>query len=269
MIDRIESAPVEYPIRFAMLGDSGASPNPVGDTIFRELLSQIGDVHFFVNLGDFSGPGNQERHDHYLQMVDNLSIPNICILGNHDQDHPTGWGNFERIHGPVNYQFDFGNTRFMAINCQWHTDGPRDDDLAFLERRLAENDRIVTVVYMHMPPNFNNRFAPHEEWGFSHLEPEFLGLITKYKVSLVCCAHMLCYDFHLFNGVPFVTTGGGGWGICTHMGENCTTSHPPDRGVFYHLVKISIDAKGCISGGVVRACEGFDTDPAFDWSASR
>ena len=265
MIERIEKAPVDYPLEFALIGDTGASPNPVGDLIFRELLSQLGSVLFFANLGDFSGPGTQERHDHYLRLVGGLSVPNICILGNHDMDDPTGWNNFERIHGPVNFQFAVGNSLFIAINCQWHTDGPRDIDLLYLERCLSENDRPVTVVFMHMPPNFGGRFAPHEEWGFSNRESEFLEIITKHNVSLVCCAHVLCYDFHLFEGIPFVTTGGGGWGICTHMGETCTSSQAPDRGVFYHYAKVSIDAAGGISGGIVRSAEGENTDSAFDW----
>jgi hypothetical protein len=36
---------------------------------------------FFVNLGDFAGPGTLERHAHYLRQMDGLAIPNICVVG--------------------------------------------------------------------------------------------------------------------------------------------------------------------------------------------
>ncbi|MDP6126524.1 MAG: hypothetical protein QGH20_12345, partial [Candidatus Latescibacteria bacterium] len=72
------------------------------------------------------------------------------------------------------------------------------------------------------------------------------------KVSLVCCSHVLCYDFHEHHGIPFVTTGSGGWGICTHMGPGCTMSDPTNRGVFYHFVEAAIEESENISGHVVR-----------------
>jgi hypothetical protein len=266
MIQRITDTPVSYPITFALIGDTGAKPNPVGDLIFRELLAQIGDQQFAVTLGDFAGPGTLDRHDHYLSMARKLDIPNICVLGNHDRDDPVGVANFEQIHGPLNYQFALGNTRFVAINCQCHTDGPRDEDLEYLDRCLGVNELPVSVVFMHMPPHFSGRFHPHEEWGFTHHESDFLEIITRNRVSLVCCAHVLCYDFHVYEGIPFVTTGGGGWGICTHLGAGCTVSRAPGRGVFYHYATVSIEANGRLSGGVVRACEGNVPDPAFNWS---
>jgi hypothetical protein len=73
MGERIERAPVGYPVRFVVAGDSGAWPDPTADGIFSELLSQIGALDpppvFFANLGDFAGPGTTARHEHYLRLV--------------------------------------------------------------------------------------------------------------------------------------------------------------------------------------------------------
>jgi hypothetical protein len=268
MIARIQAAPVTYPLRFTIAGDTGAFPNPVGDAIFGELLRQMEQLNprplFYVNLGDFSGPGTPARHTHYLRLVERFSLPNLCVFGNHDSDSPAGWETFCNIHGPQNYQFVCGHTRFIAINAQIHTcGGPREEDLAFLEECLRDDDHRVRVVLMHMPPNFNGHYAPHAEWGFTKLEREFLAIIKQQKVNLVCCAHVIAYDYRVHEGIPFVVSGGGGWGLCSHFCGPCHSAAPPSRGSFYHFVEVTIAETGVISGRVIRAFEGVKADPAY------
>jgi hypothetical protein len=98
MIARIEAAPVRYLFRFVVAGDRGATPNPTGDGLFRQLLAQMNTLQpaplFFATLGEFSGPGTRERHDAYARLTAGLSVPNLCLLGNHDMDDPAGWDNF-------------------------------------------------------------------------------------------------------------------------------------------------------------------------------
>jgi hypothetical protein len=87
-------------------GDSGAWDDPTADGIFAQLVTQIGELDpppvFFANLGDFAGPGTIARHEHYLRLVEPLTIPNVCVVGNHDLDDESGWDAFARVHGPVN-----------------------------------------------------------------------------------------------------------------------------------------------------------------------
>src|SRR5215217_1813782 len=103
MIERIEAAAVRGPVRFVVAGDSGAWPDPTADAIFSGLVSQIAALDpppiFFANLGDFAGPGTRERHEHYLELVDALPMPDICVVGNHDLDDPAGIETFTRIMG--------------------------------------------------------------------------------------------------------------------------------------------------------------------------
>ena len=205
MAERIGAAAVRYPFSFVVAGDSGAWPDPTADAIIAQLLEQTARLRpapvFFANLGDFAGPGTRERHEHYLRMADALPVPNVCVVGNHDLDDPGGPEAWAQVHGPVNFQFAHGHTRFIAIDAAPGevgeivvdrpdgTAGPGDDALAYLAHALEAAAEPHTVVLMHAPPSFGGRFAPHPEWGFNLREPEFLELVRRHGVDLVCCAH--------------------------------------------------------------------------------
>jgi hypothetical protein len=277
MIEQIERAPVEYPFRFVIAGDSGAWPDPTADGIYTQLIRQVAGLSpaplFFVNLGDFAGPGTLARHERYVRVMAALPLPNLCVVGNHDLDDATGWDAFERIHGPVNYEFAYGHTRFVAIHSEpgvvgqvevpvpaGGMPGPRAEDLAYLEMALAAAREPHRVVLMHMPPHLDGHFAPHPDWGFEQGEDEFLALLDTYGVGLVCCAHGLAFDTHVRNGVRFVMSGGAGTGICSDYRGAWTegAAHPEDGGALFHVVELTLAASGEVSGRVIQA---FDPDP--------
>jgi len=271
MAERISGSPVRYPFSFMIAGDSGAWPDPTADAIATQLLAQTARLDpmplFFANLGDFAGPGTRERHEHYLELVEALPIPDVCIVGNHDLDDPAAPDAWARIHGPANFQFAYGHTRFVAIDAApgevgdtvidtaGGTRGPRDDALAFLADSLEAATEPHRVVLMHAPPAFGGRYAPHPEWGFSVREREFLDVVRRHDVDLVCCAHALLFDHHVHDGTHFVVSGGGGTGLCSHFRGICTAGdgRPEDRGALFHAVEITVAEAGAVSGRVLQA----------------
>jgi hypothetical protein len=276
MIERIESSPVAYPFRFVIAGDTGAWPDPTADGIFSQLLSQTGALDppamFFANLGDFAGPGTVDRHKHYLELVELLPIPNVCVIGNHDCDDESGPGVFARMHGPTNFDFAYGNTRFVAINSAPGVpgsiedpsagtpegiEGPREEDLEYLDSALSAATEPNRVVLMHMPPYSDGHFAPHADWGFQRREQRFVDLLTYHRVTLVCSAHGLAFDTHVRAGVRFVMSGGGGTGLCSHFRGVCTEGpgRPEERGSLFHAVVVTISESGGMSGRVIQAFE--------------
>jgi hypothetical protein len=274
MVERIEAAPADGVVRFAFAGDSGAWWDPTADAIYSALIDQVAELDpapaFFVNLGDFAGPGTPDRHDHYLGQMERLPIPNICVVGNHDLDDVNGPEVFERIHGPMNFDFACGHTRFVAIHAEGGepgradfpgygtpegTRGPRDEDLAFLAERLEAADEPNRVVLMHQPPHLDGHYAPHPDWGFKRGEADFLELVRRHGVRLVCCAHGLAFDHTVRDGIHFVMSGGGGTGLCSHMRGVCTEGegHPEDRGSLFHAVVVDVSEDGEIGGRVLQA----------------
>jgi hypothetical protein len=278
MAAAIEATPVRHPFRFVVAGDSGAWADPTADAIFSELVGQVAALDpapvFFANLGDFAGPGTIERHQHYLRLVEPLPVPDISVIGNHDLDDEAGPDAFARVHGPTNFTFAYGHTRFVAIHAQpgitgeivvpgtgtpEGVQGPRDEDLAFLERTLETADEPHRVVLVHTPPYLDGHFAPHADWGFKRREPEFLAILRSHSVTLVCCAHGLAFDHHVHEGIHFVMSGGGGTGLCSHFRGICTegSGRPEHRGAVFHVVEIALARDGTASGRVIQA---FDRD---------
>jgi hypothetical protein len=248
----------------------------VADAVFGHLLKPVARLRpappFFANLGDFAGPGTRERHKHYLQLSEELPVPDICIVGNHDLDDADSDEVWAQIHGPTNFQFAYGNTRFIAIDAapgevgrtvidtHGGTEGPDADALEFLAHSLKTATQPHRVVLMHTPPHFDGRYAPHPEWGFDIREEAFLALVRRHNVKLVCCAHALLFDHHVHLGTNFVVSGGGGSGLCSHIRGICTSGEgrPEDRGALFHAVQITVTEDGTISGRVLQAFEPLD-----------
>jgi hypothetical protein len=272
MAARIAATPVRYPFSFVVAGDSGAWPDPTAEAIYAQLLRQTAELEpvFFANLGDFAGPGTRERHEEYLRRLEGLPVPDLCMIGNHDLDDPSGPEAWAEIHGPRNFDFAYGHTRFIALDAApgqvgelaveepGGVAGPREEALAFLAERLEAAGEPHKIVLMHCPPAFDGHFEPHPEWGFNLGEPEFLALVREHGVALVCCAHALLFDHHVHDGTHFVTTGGGGSGLCSHFRGVCAAGEgrPEGRGQLYHAVEITVGAAGEISGRVHQAFGG-------------
>jgi hypothetical protein len=273
MAARIEAAPVRHPFSFVVAGDSGAWPDPTADAIFSQLMRQTAELRplFFAHLGDFAGPGTLARHEHYLRLVEPLAeVPNVCVIGNHDLDDAGGPDAWARIHGPRNFQFAYGDTRFIAIDgapgtvgdvhidTSGGTAGPREPALTYLAHALEAASEPHRVVLLHCPPSFNGRFHPHPEWGFSVRETDFLDLIREHRVTLVCSAHALFFDHHVHDGTHFIVSGGGGSGLCSHYRGVCAAGGgtPEDRGALFHAVHITLDEGGRVSAQVIQAFGG-------------
>ena len=273
MAERIASTPVRYPLSFVVAGDSGAWADPTADGIYSQLLRQVAQLDpapvFFANLGDFAGPGTPDRHEHYLELVEGLPVPNICVVGNHDLDSAEGPEAWARAHGPMNFDFAHGHTHFVVLNgapgevgevdirVDVPVEGPREEALEFLDRSLEAADAPHRVVLTHMPPHLGGHYDPHPEWGFRAREDEFLGLLRLHGVGLVCCAHGLAFDHHVHDGIRFVMSGGGGTGLCSDFRGICAEGdgHPADRGSLFHAVQIAIAEDGSVNGKVLQAFE--------------
>ena len=273
MAERIAATEVRYPFSFVIVGDSGAWPDPTADAIYAQLLRQTAELRpapvFLANLGDFAGPGTPERHEHYLELVAPLSLPNLCLIGNHDLEDPRGAEAFSAVHGPTNFHFAYGNTRFVAIDgasgqvgkrgdtTPPDTAGPGVEALRFLDDALAAATEPHRVVLLHAPPHLDGHYAPQPECGFQPGEPEFLDIIRRHDVRLVCCAHGLGFDHHVRDGVRFVMSGGGGAALYLSYRD----ARSADRGALFHAVEITLTEAGEAHGRVFQAFAPRDSAP--------
>gem|GEM_PF-3435491 len=276
MFERIAAIPVRYPFRFTVLGDTAPSADAAFDAAFTGLLAQMSTLTpaplFMVNLGDFSGPGTRAGHRHYAELTASFPLPHLCVRGNHECDDPVGHRSFAEFVGAGNAHFAYGNTLFVLLKCHSRRlpddagaaaagtviDGPTDAELAYLDSCLRQDTHAARIVLMHQPPAFSGRFRGLNGDGFTHLEREFLHLLQRHEVALVCCAHVIAYDFHTRGGTAFLTSGGGGYALESQL------QTPPQRGRFHHFVEIAVAADGAVSTRVFKAGDGSRPLPGYD-----
>jgi len=275
MAERIGAAAAHYPFSFVIAGDSSAWPDPTADAIFTQLLRQTAALRpapvFFANLGDFAGPGTLERHRQYLDLVEPLDLPNLCLVGNHDLEDPHAVEAWAAVHGPMNFHFAYGNTRFVAIDgasgqagergdtTPPDTAGPGAEALRYLDDTLAAATEPNRVVLLHAPPHLDGHYAPQPECGFQPGEPEFLDIIRRHGVKLVCCAHGLGFDQHVHDGVQLVMSGGGGVALYLSYRE----ADGGNRGALFHAVEITLTEAGDVHGRVFEAFAPPGSAPPF------
>jgi hypothetical protein len=158
-----------YPFSFVVAGDSGAWPDPTAEAIYAQLLRQTAELEpvFFANLGDFAGPATRERHEEYLRRGRGAAGAGPVRDRQPRPRRPERPGGVGGVHGPRNFDFAYGHTRFVALDAApgrvgelaveepGGVAGPREEALAFLAERLEAAEEPHKIVLMHCPPAFD------------------------------------------------------------------------------------------------------------------
>ena len=185
----------------------------------------------------------------------------MCVVGNHDLDDPGGRAAWTAVHGPVEFTFAAGHTRFVALDA-----APRETPAG---TRGAGRRRRWRSSTGRWPPRTSRTgscsctarrtpaaASPRTRSGASpSREREFLGLLREHRVGLVCCAHALFFDTWVQDGTRFVVSGGGGTALCSHFRGVCAPGEglPADRGALFHAVALTVGADGAVGGRVLQA----------------
>lgn len=151
-------------ITFAVISDTQRWYDETEDAV--EAINQQNDVDFVVHTGDISDFGMKLEFEKQRDILNRLSVPYVCLLGNHDC-LATGKEVFNKIFGQENFAFTAGNVRFICLN----TNALEFDyteaipDFSFLSHELEHLPPYIekTVVAMHAGPyseQFNNNIAP-------------------------------------------------------------------------------------------------------------
>ena len=279
-IQTLQNVPVEYPFRFVMLGDIRSAE----DRRFVQLFAQINQLEprplFIANIGDFAAPDSGPDADQaygrhsgtteygpYLELLDGSDIPIVSVVGNHDIED--GFDKYNSYFGDVNFSFEYGNTDFIAIHSAHGNPsrgifGPRELDLRSLDEQLQDASHGNKIVFMHIPPYLENEFY----WkpgmaGFKDQEAQFRDMVERHGVKMVASAHNQCFNRCSRNDVEYVVSGGGGWEVPYWQ----DTSHlPPQRGLFFHFVLVTVGESGEITGDVIKINEGTMPDPAYHFT---
>jgi hypothetical protein len=239
---------------FMVFGDSRISfPSSPIPPAYKQILKETNLINpdLVFHTGDLVfgyGDSAQELKDEYASISNLMStvIPKIYYVpGNHDYQNQYTTALFVKLTGQKEGYFSVKHkgATFIVLN----TDIPGQvGDVAgeqrlWLEKELEKNKYSSTIfIFMHRPlfsfliPDADKKgeysHSPEYDFVSEAARKSLLDLITKYKVTAVFAGHEHLYYRVDYEGIPFITLGGGG----------AAFSAPPEKGGFYHYMIVSV-----------------------------
>jgi hypothetical protein len=167
----------------------------LADDIIRELVDKDG-LEFGITMGDIVGD-DLELFSPLNQAVSKIGIPWYNVLGNHDVNFQADSDElsdetFERVFGPPNYAFVYGDVHFIVVDDvimnapvgdRGYVGGLRPDQFEFVKNYLSvvpKEDLIV--LNMHIPLVEHERFRESDQ-------KELFDLLKDFPHTLSISAH--------------------------------------------------------------------------------
>ena len=165
------------------------------ENIISELVN-IKGVEFGMTMGDIVGD-NLDLLNPINQAVSKIGVPWYNVLGNHDVNFQADRDElsdetFERIYGPPNYAFVYGDVHFIVVDNVIMNDpvgdrgyigGLRPDQIEFVRNylKLVSRDDLI-VLTMHIPLVQHERFRESDQ-------KELFSLLSEFPNTLSISAH--------------------------------------------------------------------------------
>lgn len=168
-IERIETATYgKEEIRFAVISDTQRWYDETEDAV--EALNRRDDLDFVLHTGDMSDFGLKLEFEKQRDILSELKVPFVCLLGNHDC-LATGLDVFRKIFGTEDFAFTAGNVRFLCLNTN-ALEFDYSSAVPNIQFIREEGDHVPegvekTVVAMHAGPfseQFNNNIAEYFQY---------------------------------------------------------------------------------------------------------
>jgi hypothetical protein len=206
------TGPLPESINFPLYKETGASdfkmvvfgdPQPYNidqidffaEDIIKELVNADG-LEFGMTMGDIVGD-DLDLFSPLNQAVSKIGIPWYNVLGNHDVNFQAPRDElsdetFERVFGPANYAFVYGDVHFIVVDNvimnedvgdRGYVGGLRPDQLEFVKNYLGvvPKDDLI-VLTMHIP------LVQHEDFRESD-QKELFDLLSEFPNTLSISAH--------------------------------------------------------------------------------
>lgn len=147
-------------IRFIFMGDTQRWYNETED--FVEAVNQRSDIDFVIHGGDISDFGATKEFMWQRDILNELSIPYVVIIGNHDY-LGNGEQAFRKVFGLPNFSFVAGGIKFTCLdtNALDNSYERAIPDFSFIEETISQEKESYekSIIAMHVPPFdliFNN-----------------------------------------------------------------------------------------------------------------
>lgn len=183
--------------------------------VIADIAAFTPKIEAIMFTGDLTDGGSSKDYALLADILAPIDVPIFVIPGNHDKREglraafqeklPFGSGAF------LNYEGYFKDIRILALDTllEGQTHGALDPtQLAWLEGKLAEPTRGLTLVLMHHPA-FPSTITPLDNMALLDGRDAFAGLIAAYKGPLRILAGHIHRPFQtIWNGVFCAVSGG-------------------------------------------------------------
>lgn len=193
-IARIQALAPRDTVRFVFIGDT----QRFYDNLSRLVKSANNQSYdFMIVAGDLTEYGLQKEMSWVHRELRNLHRPYVTCIGNHDF---VGAGRelFERMYGPVNVTFRFGDFQFVIHDTNsrenWFEQTP---DMPWLQQKLSDHTG-QSIVVGHTPP-ISEDFDPEMVTAYTNLLAQ-----AGVQLALFGHEHRLVIDELYGDGVTYV-----------------------------------------------------------------
>ncbi len=146
--------------KFAMISDTQRWYDYTNDAV--DAINRRGDIDFVLHGGDQSDFGATKEFLWNRDIMNELTMPWVSVLGNHDC-LGTGKETYKKVYGETNFAFTAGNVRVICLNTnalEYDYSHPIPD-FDFLKKELEHMPKNIekTIFLMHVKPFefiFNN-----------------------------------------------------------------------------------------------------------------
>ena len=233
---------VTYPFSFVIMGDAQPYDGQLLNETFLAVLSQVADLTipptFAIICGDLTEYGSEEGYIAYsgyiTDWMDTTEIPLFSLPGNHEFYGANAFEYYSLYIDPkLDYYFDYGNSRFIAINNVHHPD----------EMYYHINETQLDSINVWLSTGPENKFAfnhvsiirDHHGGGFVNQGyEEFHGLLNYYEAVADFNGHHRDYDRDDLEDIFYITTAGAG-------GTIEGTFYPPLSYDNHHWLLVTVD----------------------------
>ncbi|NOZ85223.1 MAG: hypothetical protein GXP49_02960 [Deltaproteobacteria bacterium] len=240
----------DEPFKMVIFGDTRTDYNEhkaVVDAIMDEspdLVIHLGDLVFNAT--------KDELWDDFFKIEGDMirETPIYPIFGNHElmmegvYKYRTMFGPFESTDKERYYSFDYGPLHGIAIDTEdrpYNGTAQREWVEKDLQQAVERKPKPLIMVFFHRPLyTFSGVRGPERK-----LRAELQPVLEKYGVAAVIWGHEHCYEHFEVNGVPYITSGGGGAPLTSLMAPEGDDAKYWKMGQsVYHYIRLDITPHG-------------------------
>ncbi len=179
----------------------------------RKVVSAIEKVkpEIIFRIGDLVNDGNNPALWKQFNEIEAKLLKTteyFPVLGNHEMDSPLYFKNFNFPNDRRWYSVDRGKIHFIILDSDMDL-SPDSEQYQWLvsDFRSIPVSSMFRVVLFHHPLFSASRAHADDE---RHIGGFLLPLFKEHEVNLVLNGHVHCYQRFFFDGINFITSGGGG-----------------------------------------------------------